>query len=366
MLKKAAVYTASLLFLLLMVTNSCSTEVEITAPYKSTPVIIGVLDYTVDTQFVRINRTFLGPGDANSYAAIKDSVEYAIDEVDAWLVKYNGNTKTDSIQLQAIDVPSRDPGAFYDTDVRSYITEEALFTPSEISNIGAMSYELRATLRGKTYRASTEFPRIDLGDINPPAYTFPDTLRRPFAVSGTAVSVPFKYQTRESGARYQGDLILVYDEELEDGTITERKELVYPLGVYINQDGNLSAQRDFDFPAGSWYSFVGNYFRTVPNLKKVRIHYIDHRITAASLELHTYISVASPISTFVPVFDSFTNIDNGAIGILGAKNQLGRGTWLNEASLIYLNNSEFTSGTCYCVYWTGTAYTCDQSATGCP
>ena len=43
--------------------NSCSTEVDLIAPYESSPVVFGLLDAEVDTQWVRINRTWLGEGD---------------------------------------------------------------------------------------------------------------------------------------------------------------------------------------------------------------------------------------------------------------------------------------------------------------
>ena len=42
--------------LLLTILSSCETDVELEAPYKNTPIIFGVLDFTADTQFVRINK----------------------------------------------------------------------------------------------------------------------------------------------------------------------------------------------------------------------------------------------------------------------------------------------------------------------
>lgn len=364
MIRRAAVITAALFASLILVTLSCSTDVELAAPYKSTPVIIGSLDLTADTQFFRINRTFLVDGDPTVSAGIRDSIEYADGEVDAWLIKYNGNNIVDSIQLLPIDLPSRDPGIFYDTNVRFYYTDQPLLTADEISNILNMSYEMRATLRGVTYRARTDFPQVLLGDITNPNFTL-EPVRRAFVINGVPVTGPFVFTTRPTGGRYQGTLDLVYDEELEDGTITPNKRLSFPLGSFINQEG-VTASRDLNFSTGNWYTFVGNYFREVPNLKKVRIHRLDHRLTVANRDLNSYIAVSRPVSQFVPVFTTFSNFDNGAIGILGAINGLSRETWLNEPSLNYLSNSEASSGPCYCVYWTGTAFTCDQSASGCP
>jgi hypothetical protein len=76
------------LFLILFATiflTSCETEVDLNAPYKNTTVIFGLLDpdfngdnqITVqDTQWIKINKTFLGEGDNTAYAAVRDSSEY--------------------------------------------------------------------------------------------------------------------------------------------------------------------------------------------------------------------------------------------------------------------------------------------------
>jgi len=68
-----------------LVAASCSTDVELNAPYKNTAVVFALLDpdpngdnvsNSLDTQWVDIDRTFMGEGDNNVYAGIFDSVEY--------------------------------------------------------------------------------------------------------------------------------------------------------------------------------------------------------------------------------------------------------------------------------------------------
>ena len=51
----AAIFTLGL--------SRCTTDVDLTAPYVSIPVVFGLLDAESDTQWVRINRTWLGDGD---------------------------------------------------------------------------------------------------------------------------------------------------------------------------------------------------------------------------------------------------------------------------------------------------------------
>ena len=68
--------TSILFFALVVFFASCKTEVDLNAPYKNTTIIFGLLDAEQDVQFIKINKTFLGEGDNNAYAAIRDSSEY--------------------------------------------------------------------------------------------------------------------------------------------------------------------------------------------------------------------------------------------------------------------------------------------------
>ena len=54
--------------------HSCKTDFEINAPYDDIPVIYAALDHSVDTQYVKINKTYLGDGNNTLYAKINDSI----------------------------------------------------------------------------------------------------------------------------------------------------------------------------------------------------------------------------------------------------------------------------------------------------
>ncbi len=66
---------------------SCETEVDLNAPYESKTVVFGLLDPVQDTQWIKINRTFLGDGNNLDYAAIRDSNEYKLDEFNSLVVE---------------------------------------------------------------------------------------------------------------------------------------------------------------------------------------------------------------------------------------------------------------------------------------
>lgn len=366
----------SLLLIISLTIQSCEDEVDLLAPYQATPVIYAVLDYSADTQFVRVNKTYLGAGDANQYAQIKDSVEYDPSEVDVWLFKKELESAQfgifevlDSIQLQYIELPSRDPGLFYDENVGFYYTSEDLFTEDELDDVTSPSpgnnnlfYELRATIRGKEYRGQTDFPTIALSDISRPLpIGTSGVARQDYYSGGNYRQVDFKYTNRERSDRYQSTHRIVYDYHTSDGGFVTDNISDFELGV--RSSGANGQGTDVTFNAQSIYEFFGDQIKSIPNVSKVRISRFEFRVTAASASLDTYIEVANPISDFTPVLTSYTNLNNGAIGIVGARATVSREFYINEPSLLQLNESlETTDGNgtpCYCVEgWPGTNYIC--------
>lgn len=64
-----------LLFLSLFL-NSCKNDLKLNAPYKEIPSIYAVLNPQDPIQIVRVNKVFLGEGDANQMAKVADSINY--------------------------------------------------------------------------------------------------------------------------------------------------------------------------------------------------------------------------------------------------------------------------------------------------
>ena len=56
--------------------SACSTDLDVVGKYKETMVIYGLVDQNQAKQYIKINKAFLGEGNAISYAAIKDSAQY--------------------------------------------------------------------------------------------------------------------------------------------------------------------------------------------------------------------------------------------------------------------------------------------------
>ena len=120
-------------WLLMLVTwfTSCSTDVDLYADYKDITVVYGLLDCDKDTNYVKINKAFLGPGNAFDIALIADSCNYP-NKLDAEIIEYrasaNGNNYQVSrtLNLDTITIHSKEPGIFYAPDQLVYYTKEKI------------------------------------------------------------------------------------------------------------------------------------------------------------------------------------------------------------------------------------------------
>jgi hypothetical protein len=121
--------------LCIVLLTGCKNDLELNAPYKEIPTIYAVLNPQDPIQVIRINKVFLGEGDANVMAKVHDSVNYQPGELTVTLDRFLNGTQTDAApNLKTItfteDVVSTAEGAF-NTTQRVYKTDKQLFTFGE-------------------------------------------------------------------------------------------------------------------------------------------------------------------------------------------------------------------------------------------
>ncbi len=115
--------------------TSCKNELNINAPYKEVPTVYAVLCPQDNMQMIRVNKVFLGEGDANQMAQVADSINYPAGElsitlerfvngVAAWATPSGSNHTTITFRDSVIQA---EPGAF-NTNQRVYVTNDKLYT----------------------------------------------------------------------------------------------------------------------------------------------------------------------------------------------------------------------------------------------
>jgi hypothetical protein len=76
-----------LLFIVIITFVSCETDFDVIADYKEVAIVYGLLDQSEAVHYLRINKAFLGKGNAISYAQIADSSSFGVQLKSYWLIQ---------------------------------------------------------------------------------------------------------------------------------------------------------------------------------------------------------------------------------------------------------------------------------------
>ena len=349
MFKKIAIpfFSISLIF------SSCSTDFELNAPYETIPVVYGLLDQSKDTQFVKINRSFLGYGNNVDYAAINDCTHF--ENVVAVLEEYNefGNL-IDHDTLKELMVGNLQPGIFYEDSQKVYYLETDNDSLKEEN-----TYHLKVSVpdKGLDFDAVTDL--IKGSWLNFKFQTILYLAGSGFKVADVDLATTedgyleqtLRWTTAERGQRYELMLRLHYTEVYNDLSEQE-KYLEWNLGRQISVSSSGGEEMFKDVSGGSFFNFVETQLQNYENedqvMKRVLgMDAIEIILTAGNEDLNTYMQVNEPVTGIVTERPIFTNVNNG-IGIFASKYSTKVSTFLSDGSMLEICAGQKTSGFKFC------------------
>ncbi|MEC9159597.1 MAG: hypothetical protein VX710_04200 [Bacteroidota bacterium] len=349
MFKKIAIpfFSISLIF------SSCSTDFELNAPYETIPVVYGLLDQSKDTQFVKINRSFLGYGNNVDYAAINDCTHF--ENVVAVLEEYNefGNL-IDHDTLKELMVGNLQPGIFYEDSQKVYYLETDNDSLKEEN-----TYHLKVSVPDKGLNFDAETDLIKGTWLNFKFQTILYLAGSGFKVADVDLATTedgyleqtLRWTTAERGKRYELMLRLHYTEVYNDLTEQE-KYLEWNLGRQISVSSSGGEEMFKDVSGGSFFNFVETQLQNYENedqvMKRVLgMDAIEIILTAGNEDLNTYMQVNEPVTGIVTERPIFTNVNNG-IGIFASKYSTKVSTFLSDGSMLEICAGQKTSGFKFC------------------
>ena len=349
MLKKIAIpfFSISLIF------SSCSTDFELNAPYETIPVVYGLLDQSKDTQFVKINRSFLGYGNNVDYAAINDCTHF--ENVVAVLEEYNefGNL-IDHDTLKELMVGNLQPGIFYEDSQKVYYLETDNDSLKEEN-----TYHLKVSVPDKGLNFDAETDLIKGSWLNFKFQTILYLAGSGFKVADVDLATTedgyleqtLRWTTAERGKRYELMLRLHYIEVYNDLSEQE-KYLEWNLGRQISVSSSGGEEMFKDVSGGSFFNFVETQLQNYENedqvMKRVLgMDAVEIILTAGNEDLNTYMQVNEPVTGIVTERPIFTNVNNG-IGIFASKYSTKVSTFLSDGSMLEICAGQKTSGFKFC------------------
>jgi len=358
-------YPVFFLFIAVVVI-SCSTEVDINAPYQKTTVIYGLLNSdengdgvnnALDTQWVKINKTFLGDGNNYDYAQVRDSSEYEDEDFAKKVVQqiHDGEVVAE-FELVSKEVSNKNiNGIFYAPlqTVYYFIPKDTIVSPPIIGLEEEDEYKILLQFAdGREVSAVTNL--INYSQFNWQSPQPGSTLNLASVNSANPTAVNYNDEVRVTwypalnAEIYNANLRFNYIEEVYassdwSGTpiSSTEKYLDFFMGstdlTRKNAQGNLYVT----FSGRAFFTFLEGSLEKNPNIRRRlgaftegKTRCFEVHLSIGNEILGDYISVNSPSTGIVQEKPIYTNVTNG-LGLFA-----GRGTkTLKNIPLVSTNNN---------------------------
>lgn len=322
--------------LLGIILQSCSTDVDLYADYKDITIVYGLLDPQQDTNFIKINKAFLGPGNAFEIAQIPDSCNYP-GKLDCKIIEYRAPIsstfyeKTREFWLDTITIHDKEPGLFYAPDQLVYYTTERI-------NANSRRFKYRYDLqidRGDTLlTSSTDVVGGEGFAILNPVLDF----------SNYSDTKTLRWNACPNAFVYDVKVNFYYTEIIPSGDSIPHC-IEWRLREKPIQEAGL------DMENGS-YSLSYSTFRFFSNLademgsdtldqriqRKVFEPSLEVIISAGGEELNNFIVINEPSNSVLQNIPEYTNI-SGGYGVFSSRTHISRKMRLSTATMVQLINN---------------------------
>ena len=330
-MKRFFVFFLSLFFLGSLF-HACSTDVDLFADYKDITVVYGLLDSQKDTNYIKINKAFLGPGDAFDIALIDDSCNYP-GKLDAKIIEYkasaggNNYQQTRVLPLDTITVHNKNLGIFYAPDQKVYYTKEKL---NSNTNSHKYRYELQIDRGDTILKATTEM----VG-----GYGFVVFLSQ---LDFTSENGSIKWQACPNAAVYEV-LIDFYFTEVGPSNDSVQRCMTWSLGTFPESSLNLDQNSyTIKYNASMFFPTLATFLGsdTTKNVERLVFEpSLRLSIAAGGDELYNFISVNGPSNSIVQNIPEYTNV-SGGYGVFSSRSLLEKRVKLSSRTFLELQKRE--------------------------
>lgn len=290
----------------------CSTDLDINAPYKDITVVHGLLNMRDSIQYVKINKAFLGEGDAYLYAQIQDSNEWDPGAIEyARVVRRLNGVNMGTFPLRDTLITNREPGMFYSPEQTLYYFADTVRRNMPQAGIATYmhldqnsEYEIQLRIKGQDINATTNI-------VND------------FSVAGTVVSplteitmhngseyrpYEIRWTSNRDGKRYVVEYRFNYEETIGDETF--QRSFERRLGTVLSANPNNNIPMTMTLEGQEFFAAVASEVgRTQADER--RFTGLDFIISVANEEFHTYLTLSEPVSGIVQDRPSYSNVNNG-------------------------------------------------------
>jgi hypothetical protein len=333
---------------IIMLFNSCKNDLKILAPYKESVSVYAILNPQDSLNYVRINKIFLGEGNAYMMATVEDSVNYRKGVLEVTMERtYFGNPTSTSVgQPGKTKIILRDTlftlaSGPFNQNQRLWYTSDKLYIDGEYI------LTIKNTQTGNVFTATTSM-------IDKVATTSKQPLSGPY--------YPVTYHPSNPPYYYQ---------DLSVKTLARKIEFVSKPGTrkyelkarfhYIDSttSGNIPKYLDFPLPSATTQGLAGNEILEVTwysgqlfdyiysalinnepaNFRGRRMIKIDYIVTGGNQVFVDFLNVNAPSNTVAQDKPAYSNIDGG-FGIFGCRSTLHVSKEFHTNTINYLSKNK--------------------------
>ena len=310
---------------------ACEDKFDLKAPWKEVMSIYGLLDQSQAVQYIKINKAFLGDGNATDIAQISDSSNYNPADLEVKLQRMkNGAQIGADILLSDTVLEDKRSGVFASSNNIVYKTRDSLFNDSD--------YKLIVKNKKTGHEATATTPLV--GDFS--VSLLANTVG--FVVSpGVYSSFKVRWTSVANAKIYQLKIRFNYTET--EGQIVTNKSVDWVFGTQKIDKVKAGTEMYQEVSGTNFYQFLKSIKSgSFPSNTVVRTDgFLDFTVTCGGDELSTYIDVTQPSSNINQEKPFYTNVNNG-IGIFSCRyvsNVVSKK--LSANSLLELKIGQFTS-----------------------
>ena len=294
-----------LFFLFIILFSSCETDFDVNAQWEDVTIVYGLIDPNIEDQLIKINKAFLGQGDALQMASIADSSNYNPSDLHVKIhrIRQQAFNQYDTISSVTLNdtILDKDDGLF-STDNNIIYTFKK---PSSFYNTNSLyALEIINLISGHKVTSQTEIINTFSFESLNPSFEWglyngdlPDSLK--FRTKN------IEWQPSTNGVIYQLDIVINYIENND----TINLPWSQPLVEYTS--GNMSLKIKGD----QFFQFLTT---NLTNNTPKQFLNLDLVMTVGSDDLKTYINVNKPFSGIVQERPVFSNINNG-VGLFSSR-----------------------------------------------
>lgn len=289
-----------------VVLSGCSTDLDVTGDYHETMVVYGLLDQSQPKQYIKVNKAFLGKGDALLFAKIKDSVQF----VNALEVKLKRSSDGKEFTLSPDNTIQKDEGTFYSGDQANAIYSFNSTGANALNPNNTYALSITNKTNGNTVTSNTTL--ISDFQITKP-YSPVNSTSFIFTTPNENSRLFVEWLSPKNAKLFQLIVRLNYEDYTDSNgvkdTVKQHLDWIFPVHTSSNAAGNETMGNDFS--RVEYLAYIGNNLKTYPELvsrKAVNVHLI---VIAGGQDLSTFIEVNKPSGGLVQDKPIYTNINNG-------------------------------------------------------